>query len=70
MTDDLFQMLESKLELLIEQCSRLGEENRHLKEQQSEWQGERVRLVEKNELARNRVEAMISRLKRLEAEIK
>jgi cell division protein ZapB len=70
MTDDLLQLLESKLDLLIEQCSKLGEENSHLKEQQSEWQGERVRLVEKNELARTRVEAMISRLKSLEAEVK
>jgi cell division protein ZapB len=68
MTDDFLQTLEAKLEQLIEQCERLGEENRQLKEKQADWQQERGRLIEKNELARTRVEAMISRLKSLEEE--
>lgn len=60
--------LEAKLDRLIQLCERLRQENRQLREQESGWLRERTRLIEKNELARTRVEAMISRLKSLEAE--
>jgi cell division protein ZapB len=39
-----------------------------LKARESAWQQERVRLIEKNELARSRVEAMITHLKSLDTE--
>jgi cell division protein ZapB len=68
MTDQLLQTLESKLEQLLTRCNRLQEENRAYREKEAEWQQERSRLIEKNELARNRVEAMITRLKSLETE--
>ncbi|MDQ2076141.1 TIGR02449 family protein [Marinimicrobium sp. ABcell2] len=68
MSQDLLQSLEAKMDRLIRACERLQEENRDLKARASEWQRERVRLVEKNELARGRVEAMITRLKSLESE--
>lgn len=60
--------LERKLDALINLCERLSRENRLLQEQKSEWLRERTRLIEKNELARVRVEAMIARLKNLQAE--
>lgn len=60
--------LESKLERLLEICERLQHENQKLRDQESGWLRERTRLIEKNELARTRVEAMITRLKSLEAE--
>lgn len=60
--------LERKLDALINLCERLSHENRLLQEQKSEWLRERTRLIEKNELARVRVEAMIARLKNLQAE--
>ncbi len=73
MTDQLLLALETKLDQLIQQCERLNAENIALKSQvaeansrESEWNVERARLVEKNELARTRVEAMITRLKSLE----
>lgn len=73
MTDQLLLALETKLDQLIQECSRLSEANRHLlqeaesaKHREVEWHTERTRLVEKNELARTRVEAMITRLKSLE----
>ncbi len=73
MTDQLLLALETKLDQLIQQCERLNAENIALKSQvaeadsrESEWNVERTRLVEKNELARTRVEAMITRLKSLE----
>ncbi len=60
--------LEKKLDQLILICARLDRENKELKERESNWLHERTRLVEKNELARSRVEAMIGRLKNLETE--
>ena len=68
MPDDLLLALESKLDKLILQCNRLQQENAALKTRESEWQRERVRLVEKNEVARSRVEAMITHLRNLDAE--
>ncbi len=60
--------LETKLDKLILLCNRLQQENADLKARESEWQRERVRLIEKNELARSRVEAMITHLRNLDAE--
>ena len=68
MSDDLLLTLETKLDKLILLCNRLQQENAELKNRESEWQRERVRLVEKNELARSRVEAMITNLRNLDAE--
>lgn len=68
MPDNLLLALETKLDKLILLCNRLQQENAELKAREGEWQRERVRLIEKNELARSRVEAMISHLKNLDAE--
>jgi cell division protein ZapB len=68
MSDDLLLALETKLDKLILLCNRLQQENAELKARESEWQRERVRLIEKNELARSRVEAMITHLRNLDAE--
>lgn len=68
MSDDLLLALETKLDKLILLCNRLQQENAELKTREVEWQRERVRLIEKNELARSRVEAMITHLRNLDAE--
>ncbi|MDO3388570.1 TIGR02449 family protein [Gilvimarinus sp. SDUM040013] len=68
MSDELINTLEAKLDELLRQCKRLQQENTELKLRESDWQRERVRLIEKNDLARTRVEAMITRLKSLESE--
>lgn len=65
MADELLHTLEAKLDELIAQCARLQHENAELKSREQDWQRERIRLIEKNELARSRVEAMITRLKTL-----
>jgi len=67
-SESTLSTLESRLDALIKLCERLSRENRHLQNQKSDWLRERTRLIEKNELARVRVEAMITRLKSLEAE--
>lgn len=58
--------LEQRVDELIELTAVLAKENRALKVQQQHWSTERAKLIEKNELAKSRVEAMISRLKSLE----
>lgn len=59
--------LSRQVDDLIALCERLRSENESLKHQQATLSGERARLVEKNEQARARVEAMISRLKAMES---
>ena len=68
MEDKQFNELSHKIDELIQLASSLDKENRLLKSQASDWQQEREQLVENTEIARNRVEAMISRLKTLEQE--
>lgn len=63
-----FDALERKIDELVRLCARLGRENRALKAQQQGWTIERARLIEKNETAKQRVEAMISRLKGMEGD--
>ncbi len=68
MSAEQFRALEHQVDQLIYRCHQLEQENRSLRGQESGWRKERARLIEKNELARTRVEAMIHRLKALEQE--
>ena len=58
--------LEEKIDHLIRICDRLADENRALRDQQVNLMAERASLIEKSELARSRVEAMIARLRAME----
>ena len=60
------QALETQVDELIQTCEQLTDENRALRDQQSTLVAERASLIEKSELARSRVEAMIARLKAME----
>jgi len=66
MDDKNFAALESKIDDLIHLCGSLEQENKTLKARQDAWEQERAQLMEKNDLARNRVEAMINHLKTLD----
>ena len=59
--------LDEKIDHLIRICDKLEDENRALRDQQNSLIAERAALVEKSELARSRVEAMITRLRGMEA---
>jgi len=59
--------LEVRVEELIRACGYLKEENRSLLNRQENLVAERAALIEKTELARTRVEAMITRLKAMES---
>jgi cell division protein ZapB len=58
--------LERQVDELIQVCNRLREENTWLRARQATLADDRAQLVEKTELARSRVESMISRLKSME----
>jgi cell division protein ZapB len=60
------QDLADRIDRLTDVSRRLIEENRSLRQSQEQLIAERSHLVNKNDLARTRVEAMIQRLKSLE----
>ncbi len=59
-------LLERQVDGLIRLCQRLQEENASLRVRQELLMTERGELIEKNEQARSRVEAMLSRLRAME----
>ncbi len=64
---DQLDQLQQRLQELISLCTRLRVENKSLLDQQTNLVEERARLIEKNEMARSKVESMITRLKSMEA---
>lgn len=58
--------LEEQVEILLHTVDRLVQENRSLRTQQESHSTERATLIEHNDQVRNRVEAIVSRLKSLE----
>ncbi|MGY4525067.1 cell division protein ZapB [Pseudomonas sp. TE21394] len=60
------QALMSRFELLIQRVEQLKRQNALLVAQEKSWREERAHLIEKNEIARRKVESMILRLKALE----
>jgi cell division protein ZapB len=58
--------LEARIDELIRACRGLTDENQALRDQHGHLIAERAALIEKSELARSRVEAMIARLKAME----
>ena len=59
-------ILERRVNELIARTEQLARENKALRTQQDNWSVERAKLIEKHELAKNRVESMIGRLRSLE----
>jgi cell division protein ZapB len=66
MADNSLKELENKIDELISLCKELNRENRALKAEVAGWRDERRDLMDKNELARSKVEAMIDRLRTME----
>ena len=66
MANNDLEALEEKVDELIALSEVLVEENQMLKAKQQRWTTERAKLVEKNDLVKNRVESMIARLKALD----
>ena len=66
MPENDLQALMSRFEALIERVEQLKRQNALLVAQEHSWREERTHLIEKNEIARRKVESMILRLKALE----
>lgn len=60
------EALASKLDRLIERCRKLEQDNAAMRALQDDWNRERAQLMQKNDLAKNKIEAMIGRLRALE----
>ncbi len=60
--------LSARIDSLVDLADRLMADNRKLREREQALLGERDDLQKKNELAKARVEAIILRLKALEAQ--
>jgi cell division protein ZapB len=58
--------LENKIDELIALCEGLNRENSALKSEVTGWDDERKDLIDKNELARSKLETMIDRLRAME----
>lgn len=60
------EQLEKQLDALLSRYQTLRIENKELRNTESALQVERSKLLEKNELATDKIEAMIARLKSME----
>ncbi len=69
MDKNAIQQLEQQVDELLRTSRRLREENMLLRSQQAAWLTERAQLLEKTDVARNRIEKMVSRLKELDNEL-
>jgi len=58
--------IERRVEELVQICNQLKEENRSLRQRQEMLVAEKANLLQKNDMVRGRVEAMIERLKSME----
>ena len=63
------QQLEQQIDELLRVSRRLREENLLLRSQQAAWLTERAQLVEKADVARNRIDHMVRRLRKLDSEL-
>jgi cell division protein ZapB len=63
MADSPLTALEGKIDELIALCTELNRENQQLKADSAGWYREKRELIDQNELARNKVTAMIDRLR-------
>lgn len=61
-------VLEQRIDELIALCDELERKQSSMETDRDKWMQERTRLLEKNEMAKTKIEAMIMRLKSLESD--
>ena len=66
MSDLDFKALELKVNQLLTICNELRQQNRQLHDEMQSMRTERAAIIEQKEMARSKVEAMISRLRAME----
>jgi len=68
MDERQLQLVERKVDELVQLCEQLDKENRALKADARHWRTEREQLIKKTDIARAKIESMIQRLRALEKE--
>ena len=66
LTEPELTRLEQQVDTMLELIDRLTKENRSLRSQQESMATERAGMLEKHDQVRNRVDAIVTRLKSLE----
>lgn len=66
MSESLLAQVEAKLDELLRRYQQLIDENKNLREKEISWTSERDQLLEKQQLARSRIESLITRLQQNE----
>jgi cell division protein ZapB len=64
--DQQLKTLEERIQQLVDQCDQYKRQNRTLRTREAQLLEERAQLLKKNDQARVKIEAMISRLKSME----
>ncbi len=60
------QALQRKIEKLLVVHAELRQQNQAMRAAEAQWQAERAKLIQQNEMARRKVNDMIARLQTLE----
>ncbi len=66
MSEDRFESLSIKVDELIDLCADMKRENQILKAGEGSWQSERKHLMEKNKMAKAKLESILVRLKAMD----
>lgn len=66
MSEDRFQSLSEKVDELIDLCADMKRENQMLKAGEGSWQSERKQLMDKNKVAKTKLESILVRLKAMD----
>ena len=66
MSDESFNTLSAKVDDLIDLCAEMKRENQMLKEDKSSLQNERQQLIEKNQIAKSKLQSVLDRLKTMD----
>ena len=63
-----FIALDEKIKYLVDMCQKLQDENRQLRQEKQAWEVERVRLNERADVTRIKVNTLINRMRAMEQE--
>ena len=66
MQNNDFLILQRKIEKLLDIHAGLRKQNQAMRAAEAQWQAERVKLIQQNEIARRKINEMIDRLQTLE----
>lgn len=66
MQNNDFLILQRKIEKLLDIHAGLRKQNQAMRTAEAQWQAERVKLIQQNEIARRKINEMIDRLQTLE----